>query len=117
MPGASAPGGVKQGGRESHGSREPGTQRNTLWDLCVPPGTASVHHSVLPWDKCVGNSEVTPRAKGREPPRKLRNKLEPYEGQCEGRWTGLSENTLSVDCWSPQAPSLSHARETGDPRV
>lgn len=85
MPGASAPGGVKQGGRESHGSREPGTRRNTLWDLCVPPGTASVHHSVLPWDKCVGNSEVTPRAKGREPPRKLRNKLEPYEGQCEGR--------------------------------
>lgn len=87
---------------------ELGWKRNTLWDLCSPLGTASVHCSVLPWNKCVENSQVTPRAKGRDPPlRKLRNKLEQYEGQCEGSVDGTQgtacENIVSVDCWSPQA--------------
>lgn len=96
----------------SHRSREPGTQRNT----CSPPGTASGHHSVLPWDKSVGNSEVTPRAKGRDPPRKLRNKLEPYEGQCEGRWMD-SVRTPEVWTAGPHRPPVFLMLEKLDPGV
>lgn len=79
MPGVSpafSPGGCEAGRKGSHESR--GKEEAALGPCArfrvLPLFTLFFHGTSV-----VGKSEVTPRAKARDPPRKLMSKLEQYE--------------------------------------